>query len=59
MKPALMRMGRLLRDLAKELSDERAYERHLRAHGAQHSAEQWRKFHECRLSAKYSRAKCC
>jgi hypothetical protein len=45
--------------ILRELSDESAYERHLRAHGRTHSAEEWRKFSEERLRAKYLRAKCC
>jgi hypothetical protein len=59
MRPALLKLGRILRELARELSDERAYQTHLRKNGATHSAEEWRRFHECRLRAKYSRAKCC
>ena len=46
-------------DLLKELGDENAYRRHLAAHGAVHSAEEWRVFHNARLHAKYQRAKCC
>ncbi|MCU1272612.1 MAG: hypothetical protein JWO48_43 [Bryobacterales bacterium] len=45
--------------LARELSDENAYRRHLITHGRQHSGEEWRKFSEVRLRAKYARAKCC
>jgi hypothetical protein len=35
------------------------YERHLAAHGRNHSAEEWRNFSDARLRAKYMRAKCC
>jgi hypothetical protein len=45
--------------LARELSDENAYRRHLISHGRQHSGEEWRRFSEGRLRAKYARAKCC
>ena len=45
--------------ILRELSDESAYERHLRAHGRTHSADEWRHFSEHRLKAKYQRAKCC
>jgi hypothetical protein len=45
--------------LLRELADENAYRRHLAAHGAVHSPDQWRRFHEHRLRAKYMRAKCC
>jgi hypothetical protein len=46
-------------ELMKELSDQNAYARHLAAHGAAHSGEEWRRFSEERMGAKYSRAKCC
>ncbi len=35
---------RNLAGLLRELSDENPYQRHLRAQGIQHSAEEWRKF---------------
>lgn len=50
---------RILIGLARELADENAYERHLRAHRLSHSADEWRRFSEERLRAKYARAKCC
>ena len=50
---------RLFVGLLRELSDESAYDRHLRAHGREHSSEEWRRFQEERLKAKYTRAKCC
>ncbi|HVY91342.1 MAG TPA: hypothetical protein VHA14_01285 [Bryobacteraceae bacterium] len=46
-------------ELLREIGDERAYARHLAAHGARHSAEEWRKFSDERFRAKYQRAKCC
>jgi hypothetical protein len=52
-------LGRFLLTLARELSDENAYRRHLAAHGCVHSGEEWRKFSEHHLRAKYTRAKCC
>lgn len=45
--------------LLKELADENAYERHLAAHGRTHSGDEWRRFCEHRLKAKYARARCC
>ena len=45
--------------ILRELSDESAYERHLRAHGRKASDAEWRLFHEEHLRAKYMRAKCC
>ena len=46
-------------ELLREIGDERAYARHLAAHGTLHSAEEWRKFSDARFRAKYQRAKCC
>jgi hypothetical protein len=45
--------------ILRELADESAYQRHLDAHGRAHSKEEWRRFSEYRLKAKYERAKCC
>jgi hypothetical protein len=45
--------------LLRELSDESAYSRHLAAHGREHSPEEWRRFSEERLSARFTRPKCC
>jgi hypothetical protein len=55
----LRRFGQLALGLLRELSDENAYRRHLVAHGRAHSGEEWRRFSEERLRAKYARAKCC
>jgi hypothetical protein len=55
----MKRVFKLLRGLLRELADENAYERHLAAHAKVHSAEEWRKFSDARLRAKYMRAKCC
>jgi len=49
----------LLMRLLGELADENAYRRHLEAHGRAPSGEEWRRFWEERLRAKYARAKCC
>jgi hypothetical protein len=53
------RILQLVMALLRELADENAYQRHLTAHGRTHSGAEWRRFSEERLSAKYSRAKCC
>ena len=50
---------RLLLGVLRELADENAYSRHLRAHRCEHSGEEWRRFHDAHLRAKYQRAKCC
>ncbi|MGA2592433.1 MAG: hypothetical protein ABSH32_21180 [Bryobacteraceae bacterium] len=55
----LREIVRLLADLLRELADESAYQRHLDRNGRQHSAVEWRRFSEARLSAKYSSPKCC
>lgn len=55
----LRKVGRIVWSILKELADENAYARHLAAHGCVASAEEWRRFCEHRLQAKYARAKCC
>ena len=55
----LSELWRILKGLALELSDQSAYQRHLVAHGAVHSAEEWRRFSDARMKRKYSNAKCC
>jgi len=53
------RLGRVLLGILRELADESAYRRHLAAHGRAHSGEEWRRFSEERLRAKFTRPKCC
>jgi hypothetical protein len=55
----LRELCRLLLGVLRELADENAYARHLKVHGCQHSGEEWRRFHDAHLRAKYMRAKCC
>jgi len=55
----LRRFGALAMAVLRELADENAYRRHLVAHGREASGEEWRRFSEERLRAKYARAKCC
>jgi uncharacterized short protein YbdD (DUF466 family) len=50
---------KLLMGLLRELGDENAYVRHLKAHGREPSGEEWRRFSDERLRRKYTRAKCC
>jgi hypothetical protein len=52
-----MKVLRLFVRLLRELADENAYRRHL--DGRPPSKEEWRRFSEERLRAKYARAKCC
>lgn len=42
-----------------EISDQTAYKRHLAAHGAEHSPEQWRAFSDLRWTEKSRRGRCC
>ena len=50
---------RLLLGLLRELADENAYARHLKAQGCEHSGDEWRRFSDAHLRAKYRRARCC
>jgi hypothetical protein len=52
-------IGRAIQGILKELSDESAYERHLRYYGREHSPEEWRRFADAKLGAKFVRPKCC
>jgi hypothetical protein len=45
--------------LARELSDETAYARHLQMTGRAHSAGEWRSFSDRKQRRKYENAKCC
>ena len=49
----------ILRGIIDDLTDQSAYRRHLLAHGAIHSAEEWRKFSDECYKAKSNRARCC
>lgn len=55
----LRRLCRTLLALARELSGEAAYRRHLAYHQRAHSGEEWRRFADERLRDKYTRPKCC
>jgi hypothetical protein len=55
----LKRLARLLLAIARELGDETAYARHLAAHGRKHSREEWKRFSDEKLGARFSRPRCC
>jgi hypothetical protein len=55
----LLELLKFVRGLAKELSDEAAYERHLARAAVSHSPEEWRKFSDARFRRKYRNGKCC
>lgn len=59
MKSALKTFLGLWMELLRELGDENAYRRHLAAHCAAHSGEEWRRFQNSRLKDRYQRGKCC
>ncbi len=50
---------RTVLSIIREISDENAYERHLRLCGRKHSGDEWRRFCDQRFARKYARAKCC
>ncbi len=45
--------------LLRELSDESRYQRHLEAHGATHSPQEWRRFCDEHWNATAKRPRCC
>jgi hypothetical protein len=55
----LRAFGRIVLAILRELADENAYRRHLRAHGRAHSRQEWQRFSEERLRAKFVRPRCC
>ncbi len=55
----LRRMAAYIVALARELSDESAYARHLQMTGHAHSAGEWRAFIDGKHKRKYQNAKCC
>lgn len=59
MRSAAVRLWRIVVGILKEISDESAYERHLRAHGRIHSGEEWRRFYDHRSAQKSQHPKCC
>jgi hypothetical protein len=47
------------RGILDELSDQSAYRRHLAAHGAADSPQEWRRFQDQHWAAKSRRGRCC
>ena len=45
--------------ILRELADENAYQRHLKAHGAVHSPQEWRRFCDYHWDATARRPRCC
>ena len=50
---------RIVAGVIAELSDQKAYQRHLEAHGTVHSPEQWRRFQDEHSAAQSRRPRCC
>jgi len=50
---------RIVTGVVAELSDQNAYLRHLEAHGAVHSPEQWRRFQDEHSATQSRRPRCC
>lgn len=55
----IRRAASLLLALLRELGDENAYRRHLAARGVAASPEEWRRFCDARLAARFGSPKCC
>jgi hypothetical protein len=55
----LRTIRRIIAGLIGELSDEGPYARHLAAGGLVHSPDEWRRFSDARLRARFTRPKCC
>ncbi|MBI3696138.1 MAG: hypothetical protein HY238_15035 [Acidobacteria bacterium] len=55
----IRKTGRLLVALLRELADENAYQRYLVRRGVSASPEEWRRFSNARLAARFERPKCC
>ncbi len=52
-------VARVISGVVAELSDQNAYRRHLAAHGAAHSPDEWRRFQDEHWAAKSRRGRCC
>jgi hypothetical protein len=52
-------LARIVSGVVAELSDQNAYHRHLAAHGAVHSPDEWRRFQDENSAAQSRRPKCC
>jgi len=55
----IRKLLRFVKSLARELSDENAYAKHLAIAGRPHSAAEWHVFIDARHRRKYENAKCC
>jgi hypothetical protein len=53
------RLGRIVTEVLRGLSDEGAYARYLAHRGVEHSAREWRHYCDHHLYTRYKRGKCC
>lgn len=56
---AVRQFGRTILAILRELADENAYTRHLKALACANTPEEYRRFQSEHFKAKYQRAKCC
>jgi uncharacterized short protein YbdD (DUF466 family) len=54
-----MRFLKTILAILRELADENAYARHLKAHACPNTPAEYRRFQTEHFKAKYQRAKCC
>ena len=59
MRSRIRKVVRLVLETLREIGDERAYQRHLAAHGRPHTGAEWRRFSTGRQEARFTRPKCC
>ena len=52
-------LWRIVNEILREIADQNAYERHLKARGVAHSAEEWRRFSDHHLGQRFKTPKCC
>lgn len=55
----IRRAAELFLALLRELADESAYQRYLKARGVGPSPDEWRHFSDARLAARFGQPKCC
>lgn len=53
------RLWRIVSEILREISDQNAYERHLRRNGLAHSPQEWRRFSDHQFGHRFKTPKCC
>ncbi len=59
MRRFFIELRQVLVGILDEITDQRAYRRHLAAHGVEHSGAEWRRFCDEHWKAVASRPRCC